>query len=79
LDESQQELLPIYKSLKKEHAHDLIRTEFDKANRAYSETVRKSMATRDMIRRLESILNGGRPRGKNMAKVAYGMIASESP
>jgi hypothetical protein len=78
LTESQQELLSIYGSLKKQHANDLIRTEFDKANKAYSETARKAVATSDMTRRLQSTLCGGRPRGKNLAKIAYGMIASQS-
>lgn len=79
LSESQQQLLDIYGQMKKNHANDLVRTEFNKANTAHSETARKAIAAKDMLRRLESILHGGRPRGNNLAKIAYGMIASESP
>ena len=75
--ESQQQLIEFYGLMKKNHAKDLDRTEFNKASSAYSETVRKAVATSDMLRRLESTLNGGRPRGKKLAKIAYGMITSQ--
>jgi hypothetical protein len=77
LDEGYDELLIAYRDLRKKHKDDIVRTEYDKASKAFTETARKSIAVKDTIRRLDSVVKGGRPRVKDMANLAMAMVAEK--
>jgi len=64
----------LYKQWKKAHEKDFDRTEFRRANTAFSETKQEQTAVDDMIRRFEAILSGGRPRSRSLANLACAMV-----
>lgn len=73
LQEGYDEMVPEYRRWRKQHRNDLVReagSEYSRATDAYYQTNRKSLANRDMIRRLECILAGGRPRTTNIGTIS---------
>lgn len=78
LADSQKQLIHIYAQMKKAHAEDIVRTEFDKANEAHSETSRKLVACTDMVRRLRATRSGGHPRSQVLAQIAMRMMNAQS-
>ena len=75
--ESDQELLPIYAAMKKQSKRERNDLAFDKANSAYSEVARRAEATKDLIRRFSSIMEGGKPRNKQLASIACAWFVKE--
>jgi hypothetical protein len=56
LQEGYEEMIPYYRNWRKQHKDDIIRTEYERATTAVTETCRKSIGTKDLIRRLSAIV-----------------------